>query len=93
MHEPHEPLAFVHLRTSSSVNRPCSRIALTIVLFLTPLQPQTSAESAIAEARLLPPWPVSPRCAWPNIRWSRIEAMSLPSLTMSKYHEPSAVSP
>jgi hypothetical protein len=44
----------VHFLTSSSVNRPCSRIALTMVPFFTPLQPQTSALSAMVAAWLLP---------------------------------------
>ena len=93
VHEPHEALALVCLRTSSSVNRPFSLIALQIVPLLTPLQPQTSALSAIAAARLLPSWPVSPRCCSPNISWSRMSATFRPSRSSLKYQLPSAVSP
>jgi hypothetical protein len=42
------------------------------VPLLTPLQPQTSALSAIAAALLWPWWPTSPTCDWPKSRWSRI---------------------
>ena len=54
VHEPQELDAFVCLRTSSSVNRPCSLMALTIVPLQTPLQPQTSAASGMLAARFCP---------------------------------------
>jgi hypothetical protein len=58
VHDPHDDEALVCLRTSSSVNRPFALIAFTIVPLHTPLQPQTSAVSAIPAARLWPWWPV-----------------------------------
>jgi hypothetical protein len=54
VHEPHDDEAFVCLRTSSSVNRPFSLIARTIVPLQTPLHPHTSASFGIASARDAP---------------------------------------
>src|SRR3954447_795952 len=47
LQRPHERPAFVQLPTSSTVVSPFSLIALTIVPFDTPLQPQTRSSSAI----------------------------------------------
>ena len=69
--EPQELAALVCFLISSTVNRPCSRMALTMVPLQTPLQPQTSALSAMPAARLSPAWPVSPTACSPNISWSR----------------------
>jgi hypothetical protein len=91
--EPQELDALVCLRTSSSVKRPCSLIALTMVPLHTPLQPHTSALSGMPAARLLPLWPTSPRWELPNTRLSRMSWMSWPSLSSWKYQAPSLVSP
>ena len=52
--DPQELLAFVHFLTSSSVNKPCSRIALTIAPLEMPLQPQTSSASFMPAILLCP---------------------------------------
>ncbi|MNH38166.1 hypothetical protein D3C79_991590 [compost metagenome] len=49
-HEPQELAALVCFLTSSTLNSPCSWIALTMVPLHTPLQPQTSAVSAMLMA-------------------------------------------
>src|SRR3954470_9150300 len=91
--EPQDALALVCLRTSSSVNRPFSLMALQIVPLLTPLQPHTSSVSAIAAALLWPSCPVSPMFDSPNISLSRMSDTLRPSRSSLKYHEPSTVSP
>ena len=91
--DPQELLALVHFLTSSSVNKPCSRIALTIVPLDTPLQPQTSSTSVIAAALLWPSWPTSPILVSPNMRVSRISAILWLSRMSLKYQVLSAVSP
>ncbi len=93
VHEPHEALALVCLRTSSSVNKPFSLMALQIVPLVTPLQPHTSSLSAIAAALLWPWWPVSPRLLSPNISLSRMSFTARPSRSSLKYQLPSTVSP
>ena len=52
--EPQDDDALVCFLISSSVNSPFSLIALTIVPLVIPLQPQTSALSAIVAALLCP---------------------------------------
>ncbi|EXI73700.1 MAG: hypothetical protein AW07_02386 [Candidatus Accumulibacter sp. SK-11] len=91
--EPQLALALVCLRTSSSVNRPFSLIALQIVPLVTPLQPQTSASSGITAALLWPSWPLSPMLSSPNISLSRMSPMGRPARSSLKYQLPSAVSP
>ena len=83
----------VCLRTSSSVNRPFSLMALQIVPLVTPLQPQTSSLSAIAAALLWPWWPTSPMLLSPNISLSRMSLTLRPSRSSLKYQLPSTVSP
>src|SRR5690606_4257001 len=92
-HEPQELAALVCFFTSSTVNRPCSRTALTMVPLHTPLQPQTSSLSAIAAARSWPPVPASPIAVSPKARVSRRSPIALPSLIWRKYQAPSPVSP
>ncbi|MCY1364462.1 hypothetical protein D9M69_512640 [compost metagenome] len=91
--EPQEALALVCFFTSSSVNRPFSLMALQMVPLFTPLQPQTSSESAMAAALLWPWWPASPRWLSPNISLSRMSLTVRPSRSSLKYQLPSTVSP
>ncbi len=93
VHEPQELAALVCFLTSSTVNRPCSRTALTMVPLHTPLQPQTSSESAMLAARSWPPVPASPSAFSPNTSWSRRSSTPVPSLISLKYQPPSPVSP
>ena len=53
--DPHEAEALVWARTSSTVNSPFSMMALTMAPLHTPLQPHTSALSAIAATAFVPP--------------------------------------
>src|SRR3546814_8791690 len=66
--EPQELAALVCFLISSTVNRPCSRIAFTMVPLHTPLQPQISVESGMPATLFSPEWPVSPMELSPNIR-------------------------
>src|SRR5690606_6237332 len=93
VHEPQELAALVCFLTSSTVNRPCSRTALTMVPLHTPLQPQTSSVSAMVAARSWPAVPASPIAVSPKARVSRRPPIAVPSLICLKYQAPSAVSP
>ena len=79
--------------TSSTVNRPCSRTAFTIVPLHTPLQPQTSSASLMFATRSWPPVPLSPIAVSPKARVSRRSPIAAPSLICLKYQAPSPVSP
>src|SRR3546814_16362467 len=75
--EPQELAALVCFLISSTVNRPCSRIAFTMVPLHTPLQPQISVESGMPAPLFSPEWPVSPMELSPNISCSRSSATDL----------------
>ena len=77
VHEPQLALALVCLRTSSSVNKPLSLMALQIAPLVTPLQPHTSSVSCIAAALLWPWWPTSPMFDSPNISLSRMSGQGV----------------
>ncbi|MNE10211.1 hypothetical protein D3C80_1029140 [compost metagenome] len=91
--EPQELAALVCFFTSSTLNRPFSWMALTMVPLHTPLQPHTSMSSGMFAVLCWPWWPTSPMVFSPNIRWSRISLMLARSRTWRKYQPPSAVSP
>ncbi len=92
--EPQEAEALVTARTSSRLESPWATIAAVIAPLHTPLQPHTSAVSAMAATAALGSRPDRPSVtAWPKIRVSRIPATSWPERIRSKYQPPSAASP
>src|SRR5690606_23416864 len=79
VHEPHEAEALVSARTLSMLVRAFSTIALVIAPLQTPLQPQTSASSAIAATAAAGSRPRRPSvAAWPNTKVSRRSETSAP---------------
>jgi hypothetical protein len=83
----------VCLRTSSSVNRPFSLIALTMVPLHTPLQPHTSALSGIAGGLALALVADVAQVVLAEHQVVADVGMSCLSLSSWKYQAPSAVSP
>src|SRR5690606_26063015 len=67
VHDPQELAALVCFLMSSTVNRPCSRMAFTMMPLHTPLHPQISALSGMPATLFSPACPVSPTAPSPNI--------------------------